>query len=529
MNAGDSQQRELQAWYREAERALAARQYRRTHELCLQMLSRSAAFAGAYYLLAIIALEHGNFAKAHELLERAVVLEADRPEFHAQLARCLIALQRIDAAAAAARQALRLQPQTALTLDTIGVVLSHVGAHAEAVAPLRGAVALAPQQAGYQYNLGAALQFSGDLQGARRAFLAAVQADPRHHRAWWSLAQVSHAPFEPAQLAALERLLSAPLDVDAELHLRHALAKHHEDVGAYEQAFEQLKQGKQRKRATLRYSFDEDRATFAAARATLPGQQDSTVAVAAASRVPIFVVGMPRTGTTLVERILGRHPQVFAAGELGDFPQIVKRAAATPTDKVIDAATLRAAADLDPIGLGEAYLHSTRTRTGTTPFFVDKLPLNFFYVGLIRRALPQARIVCVRRDPLDTCLSNYRQLFAIDFPYYHYTYDLLDTGRYFLQFDALMQYWRSVIAHSYYEVHYEAIVADTEAETRRLLEFCGLSWHPDCVRFHESTAPVTTASAVQVRRPIYRSSVQRWRKYERQLQPLRELLGAGEH
>jgi hypothetical protein len=193
---------------------------------------------------------------------------------------------------------------------------------------------------------------------------------------------------------------------------------------------------------------------------------------------------------------------------------------------VLDAETLAAAARCDLAAVGEAYVESTRPRTGHKPRFIDKMPLNFFYAPLIQRALPNAKIVCLRRNPLDTCLSNYRQLFATSFSYYNYAYDLLDTGRYYAAFESLTNLWRRTIPASYLEVRYEAVVDDTEREARRLLEFCELPWDPRCLAFEHNAAPVATASSAQVRQPIYRTAVERWRHYERELAPLRALLAA---
>jgi hypothetical protein len=319
-------------------------------------------------------------------------------------------------------------------------------------------------------------------------------------------------------------MLKEPLDVDAELHLCHALAKHSENAGQYADSFSLLQRGKRRKRASLRYSIEDDAALFEAVRQAATPEFLRAASGGFASREPIFIVGMPRTGTTLIERILSSHSSVFAAGELSDFSLAVKRAARTPSKLVLDPPTIRAAGNLDFSALGQAYIESTRPRTGHTPHFIDKMPLNFLYVGLIHRALPNAKIIGVRRNALDTCLSNYRQLFATSFPYYNYAYELLDVGRFYLLFDELMHYWRAQLGDRYFQVHYEAVVSDTEREAKRLLEFCELPWEAACLRFHENTAPVATASSVQVRQPIYRTSMERWRKYERELAPLRELL-----
>lgn len=515
----------LEPLQREAERALEAKEYRRAHELCLQMLTQDPQRSDALLLLAVIAMEHGNFGKAAEVIERAIRIHPHRADYHAQLGRCFIALHQPRAALEVALEAFELNPSDALTLDTIGVVMTRAGAHAEALEPFRRAVERDPHKPSYQYNLGASLQFVGDFEGARRAYRAAVDLDPRYFRAWSALAQVSREPFDDADVAHLSSLLQSNIDPDAELHVCHALAKHYEDCEQHAAAFGYLERGKRRKRSAIRYSIDEDRALFDAARQTFHPQWLRAKTTGSSSAEPIFIIGMPRTGTTLVERILSSHPDVFSAGELSNFSLVVKRAARTPSNKVLDAETLIAGASVDPRKLGEEYVASTRPRTGRTPRFIDKMPLNFFYAGLIHRALPNARILCLRRNALDTCLSNFRQLFATGFSYYNYAYDLLDVGRYYLMFDELAAHWREHIPHNYCEVHYESVVADVEAEARRIVEFCGLNWHPACLDFHTNAAPVATASSVQVRQPIYRTAVERWRKYERELAPLRALLG----
>ena len=513
-------------WHREAERALNRRDYRLAHSLCIKILGTDPRHADALFLLGVIAAEHGNFAKALEVIDRAVALDAGRADYHAQRGRCLLPLNRPREAFEAAQQALALAPADAVTLDTIGVVMTRAGAHTEALTPFRLAVVRAPDKPAFHYNLGASLQFVGELAAAAAEYRRVVELDARFHRAWSSLAQVERAALTPIEVRALERMLDDPaLDTDAALHICHALAKQCEDHGRYAQAFGYLARGKRRKAATLGYDFAVDAEVFAAA-ATVPAALATRTTVGHPSHEPIFVVGMPRTGTTLVERILSSHPDVFSAGELTNFGLVLKRAAGTPSNRVLDAATLAAGADCDPAILGAAYVDSTRPRTGHTARFIDKMPLNFFYAPLIARALPHAKIVCLRRNPLDTCLSNYRQLFATSFSYYNYAYDLLDTGRYYLGFRALTERWSETLVHNYLEVNYEDVVLHTERETRRLLEFCGLDWDPRCLAFQDNAAPVATASSAQVRQPIYRTAVERWRHYQKELEPLRELLSA---
>ncbi|HEY8493775.1 MAG TPA: tetratricopeptide repeat protein, partial [Myxococcota bacterium] len=281
-------------WHREAERALNGRDYRRTHELCLRILAARPDFADALFLLGMVAAEHGNFSKALELVERALRLAPGQSEYHAQRGRCLAMLRRPREAYEAALRALELGPANALTLDTIGVVMTRAGAHAEAVEPFRGAAERDPGNASFQYNLGSALQFVGDFAGAEAAYRRALAANPDYHRAWSALAQVAHAPFSPEEVAELVRRLErASLDPAAELHLCHALAKQLEDEGRYADAFRYLERGKRRCRPSLGYTFEADRALFEAARRTVDGNGGAGFS----STEPIFVVGMPRTGT----------------------------------------------------------------------------------------------------------------------------------------------------------------------------------------------------------------------------------------
>jgi len=522
----------LQATLRDAERALSVKDYRRTHELCTRVLTADPACAHAMFLFGMIAAEHGNFGKASEVIQRAINLDSTRAEYHAQLGRCFIALLRPAEAMQAAQRALELDPQDALTLDTIGVVLTRAGEHERALEPFRKAVARDPNRPAYWYNLAAALQFIGDFGGAEEAYRHALKLDPGFYRAWSSLGQLRRAPFDAMALAVLEAGLAnveaQPGQPDAALHCGHALAKHYEDVGQHKKSFGFLQRAKRGKHKSLQYFTATDQKIFDAVRSVcspsfLRPQEDGKNE-GSPSTEPIFIVGMPRTGTTLIERILSSHPDVYSAGELTNFALAVKRQVKTPSNLVLDVETVRAAGNVNWKAVGDAYVLSTRPRTGHTKHFIDKMPLNFLYAGFISRALPNAKIVCVRRNAVDTCLSNYRQLFATNFPYYNYSYDLLDTGRYYMLFDTLIRYWREYLPGNFLEVEYEAMVADTESQARHLVEWCGLGWNPACLNFHENAAPVSTASSVQVRQPIYNTSVERWRKYESETAELRRLL-----
>jgi len=241
---------------------------------------------------------------------------------------------------------------------------------------------------------------------------------------------------------------------------------------------------------------------------------------------PIFIIGMPRTGTTLVDRILSSHSQVNSAGELNFFPGLIKEACRTRSNTVMDAETFIQSNQIDIEEVGQAYLRDTLDLARNAPNFTDKMPLNFFYAGLIHQALPDAKIIALRRGAMDSCVSNYRQLLTVQHSYYHYTYDLIDIAKFYKSFDGLIAHWRAHLpANRFMEVKYEDIVYDQEIQTQELLSFCDLDWEDACLRFHENAAPVSTASSVQVRQPLYSGSIERWKRYGDKLEPLQQALG----
>jgi hypothetical protein len=307
------------------------------------------------------------------------------------------------------------------------------------------------------------------------------------------------------------------------LHLQYALAKEYEDLKNPEAVFRNLDEANRRRKAELGYSIDFDRSIFERLMERFP-EKDYFHGAGDSSAAPLFVFGMPRTGTTLVDRILSSHPDVESAGELQVMQIAIKRMARTPSRVALDPLTIDVAAMFSPAEVGRQYLLGSQPHRKTNRRFIDKLPLNFLYAGYIARALPEARLVCLRRHPLDTIWSNFRHLFATHFSYYNYSYDLLDTAAYYVLFDRLMKFWSDLFPGRILQVQYESLVDDQEAQTRQLLAHCGLPWDERCLRFHENEAAVATPSATQVRQPLYRSALGRWRVYERYLESARQYL-----
>lgn len=478
--------------------------------------------AGVHFVAGVAALQMQRLQEGIRHLQRAVHHNPQRPDYAAQFARALAMARLTRESVVAADAALAMDPQDAATLDTLAVVYTQANEHAKAAPLFELAVRRAPGRAVGHFNLATSLTFIGQIGRAEAEYEACIAADPRFWKAHLALAQLRKATPEHNHLDRLRGLLERADGSEARMYLNLALAKELEDLGDYPRAFSHLVAGKAAGGEGRGYASARDDALFDAIRALFPGPIDASHGDP--DPAPIFVVGMPRSGTTLVDRILSSHPQVHSAGELQNFGVVLKRLSGSPTPELLDAETLRRGAAVEPRRLGEAYVASTRPGTAVKPRFVDKLPHNFLYLGHIARALPNARIVCLRRHPMDTCLGNFRQLFAQTSPYYDYSFDLLDTGRYYLQFDALMRHWQQVLPGRVLELHYEALVDDQEGQTRRLLAHCGLDWDPGCLHFSDNAAPVATASAVQVREPLHRRALARWKRYGSALDELRALL-----
>ena len=516
--------------HRRAQQALNRREYRDAHECCARILALEPGHADAHFLMGMIAFAHNHFGKALALIDRAVAREPLNAEYLARRGQCLAMMKRHKEALESAERALQAGADEAATLDTIGVVLSHVGEHTRAYEVLRRAVAAAPRNPQLQFNLASAALFVGEFEAAEAAYEAAIAARPGFYRAHWALADLvtatpgkNHVQRLQQQLAKLDERGTAG-GVNDRLYLSHALAGELEDLGDYARALEVLERAKSTKRASMQWSIAEDRALFETLETVFDTAAVSAPRSACESREPIFVVGLPRTGTTLVDRILSSHSDVSSAGELQNFGVTLKRMSGTRTNRVLDPETIRAAMQVDFGELGQRYIESTRPLTGATPRFIDKLPMNFFYVGFIALALPAAKIICLRRNAMDTCLSNYRQLFRLDHPYYSYAYALDDVADYFVGFRRLMAHWDRVLPGRVLHVRYEDLVREPRAQTARLLEHCGLPWEDGCLSFQDNAAPVATASAVQVREPIHTRSIERWKRYGPGLDGLRTRL-----
>jgi hypothetical protein len=320
------------------------------------------------------------------------------------------------------------------------------------------------------------------------------------------------------------------------MQIHYSLAKEYEDLGEYAKSFAHLQHGAVKRRANLNYDVTADVATvdwiieaFPRGPAAMPAaadgavQRNTSISAKAVQPVPIFIVGLPRSGTTLVDRILSSHSKVKSAGELNDFALALVAAVRRDNNKAqLPRRELVArSAHIDFAALGGEYLQRACATVGPSEYFTDKMPLNYLYCGLIRRALPHAKIVHLTRHPMASGYAMYKTLFKDGYPF---SYDLKEIAQYYVAYRRLMDHWIASMPGAIHTLSYEGLVADQLTESRRLLEFCGLEWEDACVDFHRNAAATTTASATQVRQPIYDTSVAQWQHYAAQLAPLREAL-----
>lgn len=403
-------------------------------------------------------------------------------------------------------------------LQHIGEFYAHAGHHAQACRCYERATALAPCDPRALYNLASAQIAVGRLEEAERNFTGVIERDPHDYDAWQNRSSLRRQTAADNHIAALSEMLEGDVrHPSGEVALCYALAKEYEDLGEFETSFHFLKRGADIRRRMMSYKVDTDVAVMQRLTEVFDSGYASRTASGRARRGPLFVMGLPRSGTTLVDRILCSHSAIASLGEINDLAFSLTRLAGTADKQQL----LDASMALDMDALGDAYVRSTCRYGNKAELLIDKTPANYLYLGLIAKALPAAVVVHVRRHPVDSCFAMYRTLFRMGYPF---SYDLGDLARYYIAYDRLMQHWRKTFPGSFVDLSYEQLIDDQDGVTRALIAHCGLGWEDECLRFEENRAPVATASAAQVRQPIYRDALARWRRYERQLEPLSQRL-----
>lgn len=481
----------------------------------------------AMRMLAELELRQGHNTKAMELLEK--VLER-APGFDAARQNHAAALHRGNRHADALAELdtlLAKNPNDQILRNMKAVVLSKLGDFDSAIATYESVLQRVPDQAEIWINYGHALKTAGRSADAVRAYRRCLALRPDFGSAWWSLANLKTARFDATDIDRMRtQLARAELDANARLHVEFALGKAMEDSGRYAESFSHYANANALRRTQLAYDAEQSHARTLRSIATYERSffTDRTGSGSQADD-PIFVVGMPRSGSTLIEQILASHPLVEGTMELPTIISIGSdlRLRDSNPDSAAYHEVLASLGQDELRRLGEHYLERTRIhRREGRPFFIDKMPNNFAHIGLIQLILPNARIIDARRHPLACCFSNFKQHFARGQPF---SYDLVDMGRYYADYVGLMAHFDRALPGRIHRVIYERMVDDTETEVRALLDYCGLEFDARCLRFFENERTVRTASSEQVRRPIYREGVDQWKHYEPWLDPLKQALG----
>jgi len=500
----------------EALRGQRALEAARAAAAALQRFPREAPL---HVLMARCAQALGDFRTMLAAAEAALSLH-DAPAH--RLLRCealLLCGDKATALAALAREQSQADGDPG-RLQRIAELYGQSARHDAALGCYRRAVALAPDDLDARYSLAASLVANGELEAGEQCYLDVLAERADDADAWYNLATVRRQTSDRNHLELLHKQLARlPARASAEVPLCYAIAKEYEDLGDHPRAFAFLSRGASARRRRLGYRVESDLEAMNCLRETFTHAMFVDAPPVSVARGPIFVTGLPRSGTTLVDRILAAHPAVASLGEINDFALALINTLGRARDKC---ETIRRSAEVDFAALGRRYLEATRGYGFAQPYLIDKTPLNFLYLGLIRLALPEARVIHIRREPADACFAMYKTLFRMGYPF---SYDLEDLGRHHNGYSALMDHWRAVMPGFVHEIRYEDLVADQHGSTRALLAFCGLDWDDNCMRFHEAPGAAATASAAQVRQPIYSSSVGRWREYADQLEPLLAVLG----
>lgn len=509
-------------------RLMSERNFQAAGRLCEQVTTQFPDLDQGWVAAAEFFLRVNKPSRALELLRNAVRLDPANSNWTLMHARCLLECGKTADARLSIDQIESVGHLTPQQHNELGMLLARIDEHAKAQDHYLQAVEAMPNEVEFLFNLATSQRFLGEVGAAEKTLDTLLALKPTDHEAAAMRSSLRKARPDSNHVQELKiTFANLPLKPAAQTSFCYALARELEDLGSYTESFSWLKRGADLRRSGMRYTVATDVGIIENIIQHFDSaffvQQEMRATSVAPNSEAFFVVGLPRSGTTLLERILGSHSDVHAAGELGNFGiELTRLTNAVLGPKKPDRDEfVRASTTIDFQQLGENYIQSTRPLTGKTPHFIDKLPFNYLYAGLIHCALPGSKIISLQRHPMDSCYSMYKQLFRDAYPF---SYDLNDLAEYYIAYHRLMRHWNEVIAGVILSVRYEDLVTQTETEARRLLAHCGLEWQDQCLDYHRNRSASTTASATQVRQKVYTSSVGKWQHYAKELAPLRQRL-----
>ena len=486
-------------------------------QTCQEILTRAPKLPQGHFLVGLVALELQDRKTAFQAFGSVTKLEPTNSAAWAQLAKLFMSEGMVARADEALSNACKNKPQDPLVQDLLGTVYSLMGEYDEAFKWYSRAIKKRPQFPPFLLNLANNQVYRGATGAAIGLFEQAIELQPNSPQAHWSLSGTRKAT-DTTHIDTLTRLAATPnLPPREQSFYFYAIGKQYEDLERWDDAFAAFSKGAAARRQTVEYDEPAEVAMFDYLKQTFTENWLTSKGAGNSDAGPIFILGQPRTGTTLVERIVSSHSRVHSAGELQQFSLGIRRLTNHRDPKRFSADLFRVAKELDPADLGGVYLDTTRRVRGDTPHFVDKLPQNYLCIPLILAALPNAKILHLTRNPMDACFASFKQLFA---DAYLHSYDQQEMARHHARYRDLMKTWRERFGDRFLDLSYEQTVADLEPNARRVIEFLQLPWEDQCLDFHAQSSGVATASAVQVREPAHTRSVGRWRRYERQLAPM---------
>ncbi len=506
---------------REGFAALQAGDTDRAGDCCRRVLERRQDLPEAHFLVGLVALELEQKRTAISAFGSVTTLDPGHGAAWAHLARLFMQTGQTLRADQALAKAVRHADDNPVVLDLVGHVHTMLGEETEALRWYRRAVEGQPNNVPFLVNMANCQMYVGELDGAEDTLAKALSLSPTNANAHWILSSLRKATDRQHVDRMKKLLASGRFPARAEAFLCYAMGKELEDLEAWDEAFAAFARGARARRSTIEYDEPAEIDMYAAFDRIFTRDWHDATPNGYRSKAPIFVVGQPRTGTTLVERIITAHPEVTSAGELKQFGNAMRRLSKYSEPQRFSAALVEGAARVDMKKLGGMYIETSAKMAGDTPRFVDKLPLNFMYVPLILKALPNAKVVHLRRNPMDACFASFKQLFA---DAYLHSYDQEEMARHHARYFRLMETWRERFGDRFFDIAYEDVASNLEPNARALISFLELPWDDACLEFHKQKSAVATASAVQVRQPAHTKSIGRWRRYEEQLEPTRRTL-----
>lgn len=480
--------------------------------------------ADGWYVTSVIALRLGDGRQSLLAIDKALAIRPENTIWKIHKTHVLLIVAKTDEANELISELTKHPYNNARIYAELALLLNKLKQYSAAENHYQKAIELTPKDAQLYFNLASIQRYRGDFQQAEVNLNKTIQLNPKDYEAYWLRSSLRKYSALNNHVEELKNLVKDGIkEPVGQAQVCYALAKELEDLQSYPQSFQYLNQGAKARRNNIKYDPNTDLQIINKITQVYDSAFFENQPAGFENDDAIFVLGLPRTGSTLVERIISSHSDVYSAGELNDFAiQMMKQCKKIKSDLPRSRTEIvKMSSQIDFSCLGQEYIQSASPKSDLHMKFIDKLPLNSLNVGLIHLALPKAKIIHVERHPMDTCFAIYKQLFTKGYPF---SYDLAELANYYIAHHQLMQHWKKILPDLIYTIRYEDLVNNLEYEAKNLIQYCGLNWQQRCGLYHQNESPAITASAAQVRQPIYQSSVNKWQRYADYLTPLKDRL-----